>query len=67
LAGRVHASIADSDRTEVARQHAAEGAEANDVARANLLGIFILEVSAAHALDRIGSGLQWQVGLRQGF
>jgi hypothetical protein len=36
-------------------------------ARANLFGFLIIEVSASHPFDRIGGGLQWQVGIRQGF
>jgi hypothetical protein len=37
------------------------------LARVNLLGIFLVEISAAHPLDRLNGGIQWQVGLRQGF
>jgi hypothetical protein len=35
--------------------------------RVNVFGFFVLEVSASHPFDRIGGGMQWQVGLRQGF
>jgi len=40
---------------------------AGGLARVNLFGLLIIEVSAAHPLDRINHSLQWQVGLRQGF
>lgn len=36
-------------------------------ARANLFGFLIVEVSASHPFDRVGGGIQWQVGIRQGF
>jgi hypothetical protein len=35
--------------------------------RVNLFGFLLVEVSAAHPFDRVGGGLQWQIGLRQGF
>ncbi len=36
-------------------------------ARVNVFGLFVLEVAASHPFDRVGGGVQWQVGLRQGF
>jgi hypothetical protein len=36
-------------------------------ARANVFGFLILELSAAHPFDRPNGGIQWQVGIRQGF
>jgi len=36
-------------------------------ARANVFGFLMVEVSAAHPFDRPGVGIQWQIGLRQGF
>jgi hypothetical protein len=35
--------------------------------RFNILNIFPLEVSASHPLDRVERGLQWQIGVREGF
>ncbi len=35
--------------------------------RANLFGFVVLEVSAAKALNRSSRGVQWQLGIRQGF
>jgi outer membrane protein assembly factor BamA len=35
--------------------------------RLNTFGFFILEVSAARALDRADRQWQWQIGIRQGF
>lgn len=35
--------------------------------RANVLGFLTLELSAAHPFDRVGGGVQWQLGIRQGF
>ncbi len=35
--------------------------------RANVFGFLIFELSAAHPFDRVGGGLQWQIGIRQGF
>jgi hypothetical protein len=37
------------------------------LARVNVLGFLIVEISAARPLDRITHSLQWQIGLRQGF
>lgn len=36
-------------------------------ARFNAFGFLILEVAASHPFDRVGGGVQWQFGLRQGF
>ena len=35
--------------------------------RANVFGYVILELSAARPLDRFNRGIQWQLGIRQGF
>ncbi len=35
--------------------------------RFNIFNILVLEVSAAHPFDRPDHGLQWQVGIREGF
>jgi hypothetical protein len=35
--------------------------------RVNVFGLLALELSAARPLDRLDSGLQWQLGIRQGF
>jgi len=35
--------------------------------RANLFGFVVLEFSVAKPLDRANKGIQWQLGLRQGF
>ena len=36
-------------------------------ARANIFGFLIVELSAAHPFDRGGGGIQWQLGIKQGF
>jgi Tol biopolymer transport system component len=36
-------------------------------ARFNLFGLLVVELAASRPLDRPGHGLQWQVGIRQGF
>jgi Tol biopolymer transport system component len=35
--------------------------------RANVFGLMIIEVAAAHPIDRPSLGWQWQIGMRQGF
>ena len=35
--------------------------------RFNLLGFLALELAASHPFDRIDKGIQWQLGIRQGF
>ena len=35
--------------------------------RINAFNLLIVEVAASHPLDRLAKGLQWQIGLRQGF
>jgi hypothetical protein len=36
-------------------------------ARVNVFGLFVLDVSASRPLDRPRAGVEWQVGMRQGF
>jgi outer membrane protein assembly factor BamA len=35
--------------------------------RANAFGFLTLELSASHPFDRLNGGVQWQIGIRQGF
>jgi Tol biopolymer transport system component len=35
--------------------------------RANLFGLFIIELAVSHPFDRLNGGVQWQVTMRQGF
>ena len=35
--------------------------------RINAFNLLIVEVAASHPLDRLAKGIQWQIGLRQGF
>ncbi len=35
--------------------------------RVNVFGILVVELAASHPFDRVDRGLQWQVGIRQGF
>jgi len=35
--------------------------------RINVIGLLAVELSAAHPFDRVNRGVQWQLGIRQGF
>jgi hypothetical protein len=40
---------------------------AGGAVRVNLVGLFVVEVAASHPFDRVDRGVQWQVGIREGF
>jgi hypothetical protein len=40
---------------------------AGGLARVNLLGFVVVEISAARPFNRAAHGWQWQVGVKQGF
>jgi hypothetical protein len=40
---------------------------AGGLARVNLLGFIVVEISAARPFNRAAHGWQWQVGVKQGF
>jgi hypothetical protein len=35
--------------------------------RVNVFGLLVVELSAAHPYDRVERGVQWQLGIREGF
>jgi hypothetical protein len=40
---------------------------AGGAVRINVVGLLVVELSAAHPFDRVDRGVQWQLGIREGF